>query len=312
MAVDLSVFDDSDWVDHNVGGSVYYEGVKFSALVIPSSIERLKTFDVREDDIWINTYSKSGTHWASEIVHLIFNDGNPDTIDRTTTQGNIEMVYFQKDSYDTSKKRHLPFYKVIEKAPSPRIIQSHLPVRFLPPEIKSKKTKVIYVARNPKDVITSLDRFIGGTEMGNFIKWKEALQEFMDGTRNYGSWFHHVKTSWNLRHEENQLFIKYEDMKQDLRQSVVTIANFLGRPLTDEVLDKVVEHSSFSGMKKSYQKVEEQKDGQMLTKSLGKQPYMSKGIIGNWKSRFTVRENEEFDKVYEEQMADTDLTFEFE
>ncbi|XP_072172948.1 sulfotransferase 1B1-like [Diadema setosum] len=312
MAVDLSIFDDSDWVDHSVSGSVYYEEVKFSALVIPSSIERLKTFDVREDDIWINTYSKSGTHWASEIVHLILNDGNPDTIDRTTTQGNIEMVYFQKDSYDTSKMRHLPFYKVIERAPSPRIIQSHLPVRFLPPEIKSKKAKVIYVARNPKDVITSLDRFIGGTEMGNFITWKEALQEFMDGTRNYGSWFHHVKTSWNLRHEENQLFIKYEDMKQDLRQAVITIANFLGRPLTDEVLDKVVEHSSFSGMKKSYQKVEEQKDGQMLTKSLGKQPYMSKGVIGNWKSRFTVRENEEFDKVYAEQMADTDLTFEFE
>ncbi|XP_072172949.1 sulfotransferase 1A1-like [Diadema setosum] len=314
MTMDVaSVFSDDDWVEHAVHGSVYHDGVKYSGLVMPSSIERLKTFEVRDDDIWINTYSKSGTHWASEIVHLILNDGNPDTIDRTTTQGNIEMIYFQKDSYDECKKRHLPFYKILEKAPSPRIIQTHLPVRYLPPQLVSSKAKVIYVARNPKDVITSLDRFVGENEMGDFIRWKAALREFMDGTRNYGSWFDHVKTSWNLRKEENRLFIKYEDMKKDLRASITKIAEFLGRPLSTAVLDRIMEHSSFGGMKKSYDKVAETvQNGDLLVKALGKHAYMSKGVIGSWKDRFTVRDNEEFDRVYSEQMADTDLTFDFE
>ncbi|XP_054764180.2 sulfotransferase 1B1-like [Lytechinus pictus] len=311
MDMDLSSYSADDWVEHSVHGSVYHDGIKFSALVVPSSIEAMKTFDVRNDDIWINTYSKSGTHWASEIVHLILNHGNPETIDRTTTQGNIEMIYFQKDSYDEGKTRHLPFYKIIEKAPSPRIVQSHLPVRYLPPGIDSKKAKVIYVARNPKDVITSLDRFVGNTEMGDFIRWQGALKEFMDGTRNYGSWFDHVKTSWNLRHQENRLFVKYEDMKRDPREAVLTISRFLERPLSEETLEKIVEHSSFKGMKKSYDKVEEEGKGD-LVKALGKQSYMNKGVVASWKKRFTVSENEEFDRVYQEKMADTDLRFDFE
>ncbi|XP_030852265.1 sulfotransferase family cytosolic 1B member 1 [Strongylocentrotus purpuratus] len=311
MATDLSSFSGDDWVDHSVHGSVFYDGVKFNALVIPSSLEALKTFDVREDDIWINTYSKSGTHWASEIVHLILNNGNPETIDRTTTQGNIEMIYGEKDSYDEGKTRHLPFYKIIERAPSPRILQTHLPVKYLPPGIDNKKAKVIYVARNPKDVITSLDRFVGNNEMGDFIRWQGALKEFMDGTRNYGSWFEHVKTSWNLRHQENRLFIKYEDMKKDPRNAILTISRFLERPLSDETLEKIVEYSSFKGMKKTYDKVEAEGKAE-LVKAVGTHSYMNKGVIASWKKRFTVSENEEFNRVYKEKMADTDLQFDFE
>ncbi|XP_041475933.1 sulfotransferase family cytosolic 1B member 1-like [Lytechinus variegatus] len=311
MKMDLSLYSSDDWLEHSVHGSFYYDGIKFNALVIPSSIEAMKTFDVRDDDIWINTYAKSGTHWTSEIVHLILNHGNPETIDRTTTQGNIEMIYFQKDSYDEGKTRHLPFYKIIEKAPSPRIIQSHLPVKYLPPGIDEKKAKVIYVARNPKDVITSLDRFVGNNEMGDYIRWQGALKEFMAGTRNYGSWFDHVKTSWDLRHQENRLFIKYEDMKKDPKGAVESIAGFLERPLSEDTVQKIVKNSSFKGMKKSFDKIEEA-GKEELVKAMGKYPYMSKGVVASWKKRFTVSENEEFDRVYQEKMADTDLRFDFE
>ena len=60
VIMDLSVFSDDDWVEHSVHGRVYYDEFKFSALVIPSSIEAMKDFEVREDDIFIHTYSKSG------------------------------------------------------------------------------------------------------------------------------------------------------------------------------------------------------------------------------------------------------------
>jgi hypothetical protein len=45
---------------------------------------------------------------------------------------------------------------IVEKhLPSPRTIQTHLQWELLPHELKEKKAKIIYIARNPKDVCVS-------------------------------------------------------------------------------------------------------------------------------------------------------------
>lgn len=37
-----------------------YNGIMYPNVVLDSSIDRMKTFQVREDDIWIVTYPKAG------------------------------------------------------------------------------------------------------------------------------------------------------------------------------------------------------------------------------------------------------------
>lgn len=39
---------------------------------------------------------------------------------------------------------------------------------------------------------------------------------------------------------------------------------------------------------------------------------MRKGIVGDWKNYFTLSQNQMFDEVYKQKMADTGLSFEFE
>lgn len=43
---------------------------------------------------------------------------------------------------------------VVARMPSPRFIKSHLPLSLLPPTLLDK-TKVVYVARDPRDVAVS-------------------------------------------------------------------------------------------------------------------------------------------------------------
>ena len=47
-----------------------------------------------------------------------------------------------------------PHLEAIDTMPSPRVIKSHLPFYLLPPNFLDT-CKVVYVARNPKDVIVS-------------------------------------------------------------------------------------------------------------------------------------------------------------
>ena len=44
----------------------------------------------------------------------------------------------------------------IQSSPSPRVLNTHVPVHMLPAQVKDKKVKVIHVYRNIKDVLVSL------------------------------------------------------------------------------------------------------------------------------------------------------------
>ena len=47
------------------------------------------------------------------------------------------------------------------------------------------------------------------------------------------------------------LFIFYEDMKKNLRGEVEKVARFLGKPLTEENMTKLLEHLKFENISKN-------------------------------------------------------------
>lgn len=53
----------------------------------------------------------------------------------------------------------------IEQLDSPRILGSHLPFELLPRQVKDKKTKIVYVFRHLKSVLTSGYCQVKGTQM---------------------------------------------------------------------------------------------------------------------------------------------------
>ena len=67
---------------------------------------------------------------------------------------------FQDDNKDNERKLKLlefvtqPGTEQLADAPSPRFIKTHLPLSLLPPSLLDT-TKMIYVARDPRDVAVS-------------------------------------------------------------------------------------------------------------------------------------------------------------
>ena len=93
----------------------------------------------------------------------------------------------------------------------------------------------------------------------------------------------------------------------DLLSHVRSIADFLNRPLTDDIISRIAEQSSFSAMKKDRDSVLTVpfRDGRNV-------PILRKGVVGDWKNYFTPELNERFEKEVLAKLQGSGLEFDFE
>ncbi|XP_078689670.1 sulfotransferase 1C4-like isoform X1 [Branchiostoma floridae x Branchiostoma belcheri] len=272
----------------------YYKerGISFPVTFVPrSNLELMKTFDIRDDDIMIMSYPKTGTWWIYQVVKQIL-----------ASEG------IQDEKYLSNLPNHLEFtvpgvgalVELFKTAPSPRVLTTHVPVEFLPSGLLGSKAKIIVMMRNPKDTAVSTFHFYQKVpEMKTPESWDSFVEEFLAGDCPWGPFYDHVLGFWKLKDHHNILFLKYEDMKKDLPAEVRKLSSFLGRPLSEEAVQAVVSATQFDSMNKTLvgQKIDLQ---------------TRKGVIGDWKNHFSDEQSRAFDDQYRDRLSNTGLEFEFE
>ncbi|XP_054941313.1 sulfotransferase 4A1 isoform X1 [Physeter macrocephalus] len=165
-------------------------------------MEEIANFPVRPSDVWIVTYPKSGTSLLQEVVYLVSQGADPDEIGLMNIDEQLPVLEYPQPGLD-----------IIKELTSPRLIKSHLPYRFLPSDLHSGDSKVIYMARNPKDLVVSYYQFHRSLRTMSYRgTFQEFCRRFMNDKLGYGSWFEHVQEFWEHRMDSNVLFLKYEDM----------------------------------------------------------------------------------------------------
>ncbi|XP_066433034.1 sulfotransferase 1A1-like isoform X1 [Eleutherodactylus coqui] len=261
--------------------------------------ENVEHFQARADDLLISTYPKSGTTWVSKIVDLILNKG-----DMAESQ---KAAIFERVPFLECSGPGMPSAtEILNKQDFPRVIKTHLQVDVLPKSFWDKKCKVIYVARNAKDVAVSYYHFyrmaFGHPDPGT---WDEFLNSYMEGNVAFGRWSTHVKGWWKMRQQSDILYLFYEDMLEDPRREIQKLLKFMKWEISDEVMEKILKYTSFQAMKNN--PMANYSTFPFMDHSIS--PFMRKGISGDWKTHFTVAQNERFDEYYRQEMADTDLTF---
>lgn len=251
-------------------------------------------FQVRDDDIFIVTYPKSGTNWMIEILSLILKNGDP-------TWCKTVPIWDRAPWYEVCITKEL-----LQNNSSQRLITSHLPAHLSAKSLYKSKAKVVYVARDPRDTLVSLHYFY---HISKFLKdpdnFQETLGNFLKGEVVYGLWFEHIKGWLSVQDKIDMLFITYEELQQDIRGSVIKICKFLGKQLDNEEIDSVVKHSSFKSMKENKMSNYSLLDSMATSKF----DFLRKGVSGDWKNHFTVAQSELFDAVYKENMKDINMKF---
>ncbi|XP_033014016.1 sulfotransferase 2B1-like isoform X1 [Lacerta agilis] len=275
-----------------------YNGILFpTALSSAESLTYLeKEFRFLDDDILSVSYPKSGTHWMQEILGLIWCDGDPSWVQSLPVWERIPWI------------ETVSGLQCALKSPPPRLLASHLPFHIFPKSFLHSKAKVIYTVRNPKDVMISSYHFSKGLKIvADPGTLEEYMEEFLSGSVSYGSWFEHVKNWMEMKDRSNFFIITYEELQQDLRESVRRICHFIGKELNSQQIDSVVENASFHKMKDNNMSNCTQFSDTYYDHTKGK--LMRKGISGDWKNHLTVAQNEHFDRVYREKMQGLRMTF---
>ncbi|XP_055706124.1 luciferin sulfotransferase-like [Phlebotomus papatasi] len=190
------------------------------------SIETFYNFEVRPDDVWLVTFPKSGSTWTQEMIWQICNN-----LDYERTNNEYESETF--------------IY-----------LESHLQAPLLPKQLWTVKPRIIYVARHIKDVAISFYHHYRNIHhfSGN---WQDFFDIFMKDRVMFAPYHTHVYNFWQMRNEENILFLTYEEMKRDHPSVIRKTAHFLGKSLNDEQISELADYLSFSKFSRIFEEVTE-------------------------------------------------------
>ena len=115
----------------------------------------------------IKVFNPIGTHWTWEIINMLL-QGSPE---------------YHRDSKTSFMLEAIPDLKALGAVPSPSVLNTHLPYRWLPRKHVENGGKIVHVIRNPKDVCVSMYHFLKGIPyMGTNIDkvtWEQYLDNFV-------------------------------------------------------------------------------------------------------------------------------------
>lgn len=257
--------------------------------------QKLPDFQFRDGDVLLSSYPKAGCTWTYEILTMLLR-GRAEGPEYSKMNSMLEAIAAEN----------------MNSLASPRLLNTHLPYRRIPKDINNKKVKVVFVVRNMKDAAVSLYHMILGMTHYNYSgKFENWLPLYLRGDLAYDSYLKYLR-DWEevyRSHKHDMILLYFEDLKRDTLAEVKKLSAFLELSLSDEVLHEIAEQCQFKHMKTRYTK-------QMLGTSSYKPEvnygFMRKGEVGNWKEWFTVAQSELVDKLVDENLKGSQLTFTYQ
>ncbi|KAM9678575.1 LOW QUALITY PROTEIN: sulfotransferase 1B1-like [Trichechus inunguis] len=102
----------------------------------------------------------------------------------------------------------------------------------------------------------------------------------------------------------------WENNGKNPKQEIKKVIQFLGKKLNDEILDRIIHHTSYEMMKDNPLVNYTYLPSTVMDHS--KSSFMRKGIVSDWKNYFMAAQSEECYAIYKKEMSGTELQFQTE
>jgi len=246
-------------------------------------------FVMRDDDIVICTFAKSGTTWTQQIVGQLLFGGKPG-------------LYYGPDFSPWIDFRLRPDAPTIANAQTHRrFLKTHLPIDAL---TYSPKAKYIYIGRDGRDVYWSWHNHWASfkpevlARINSFYPDQQpvpypnpdlriAFNEWLDRDA-YPHWpfWPHVQGWFNARHLPNLTVLHFANLKADFEGEVRRLADFLEIDVAPDAWPTIIEQSSFDYVRGLA--ANDPKQSPILTG--GGKTFINKGTNGRWRDVLTAED----------------------
>ena len=202
----------------------------------------LARFRARGDDVLITTAPKAGTTWMQQILYQLRSGG-----DDTFSCIYDVVPWLERPRRDMSWRAQLAAY---ERLPTPRIFKTHCTHEQTP---APGQVRIVLTSRDPRDCCVSFYHHLmemtpQALARAGIVR-PRSFDEYFERWLAAGVWFRNVSSWWPHRRDANVLWLRYEDLKQDLPAALERIAAFLRWPWPAATRERVLNHCSFAWMK---------------------------------------------------------------
>ena len=216
---------------------------------------------IRPDHVFMCSYPRSGNTWTRMIVACLL---NPD-LDSINLDGIDSLVP------DTAEPQYHS-----DKA---RVYKDHRPAFDLFP-------RVIYNYRDGRDCLVSAHKYAV-----NALGYRRTRSEFVTHAQGhiFGLWHEHVERAlaFQAKFPDRILMMRYENMRDDPRQSVEQIAEFLGIQVKMIDLDRILELTSLNAHRGANERNADPR----------KRHTIGTGKVGSWKQELDESEIQLFEAI---------------
>uniref|UniRef100_A0A8C6NZP4 Sulfotransferase n=1 Tax=Nothobranchius furzeri TaxID=105023 RepID=A0A8C6NZP4_NOTFU len=238
-----------------------HKGVLYPTLMCPEEhMKCIVDMKAREDDVMLVAYPKCGFNWMVGVLRKIIEEGTGRKLEGKAPP----LIEFLGPD----------LLQLVDQAPSPRLMGTHLHPDSIPASFKEKKPKTMVIFRNPKDTLVSYYHFCNNNVVLPSVKsWDSFFKDFMTGNVAWGSYFDHA-LAWEKRMDDpDVLLVMYEDLKQ---------VRLLGTAQNDLQL-----HGWSIGFRAGL--------------------CFCAGEVGDWKNHFTPEQSQEMDEAFTKHLGGTKL-----
>ncbi|VDM99111.1 unnamed protein product [Thelazia callipaeda] len=245
----------------------------------------------RNSDIFVCTYPKCGTTWIQHICSQLMTDNYGPQVGSEVSELCMTSPMIERMGAEFANNLSCP-----------RLLKTHFAWYNIP---KNPNAKYIFAVRNPKDCLTSYFFHNRNFKIYNYEhgKFSNFFELFLTKNIAFGNYFDHLISWLPHIHDDNILFLKYEDMYANLRHSVQQIGQFIGgkaaeRIQNDQILDQIVENSTIKSMKKDQWRW-------FPENNLHQNTFIRKGGSRDWKNYFSREQSDRLDSIFHERLDGT-------
>jgi len=221
---------------------------------------------VRPDDTFIVSYPRSGNTWTRFLIANLLYTGRP------VSFANIEQLIPDAEAQSS---------RYMKRVPGPRVIKSHQ-------YFDHRYPKVLYITRDPRDVVLSYYNFSRKyRQIADDFPLERYVRDFVNGTlmsSAWGTWAENVGTWVAARNgRPSFLLLRYEDLIEHTETELAEVARFFGLDPSPEKLQQAVENSSADRLREL-----ENKEGDKWVTTKNKRsdiPFIGSAAVGKWKSK---------------------------